>query len=206
MRNKLKLSLTRLNPLRLLALLMNVIAKMKGNLNFATPAVPLADMETLRDTFAVAIEEATNGSRQSRLKRDDLVVAVQQMLQKQAAYVTSVCGGDRTMLESSGFELANLPEPIEALATPKNLETRMTGLPGEVELVWRSVYGAHGYHVWMNASDPNDEAGWKFMGYTARVRRTLGNLESYKPYWFCVNAVGFATESAKSDPAVGRAA
>ena len=206
MKANIKLSLFELTFVKLLALLRNVVAKMTGNPNFTTPAVPLADMEKLADDLEAAIEDATNGSRQSKLVRNALADQAREMLRVMADYVRSVCAGDVVKLASSGFELAKQREPIGIPGTSKRMEARMTGLKGDLELRWASVHGAHGYQVWMADKDPAIEANWQAIGYTTRVRHTVSDLESYKAYWFCVSAIGTAGEGAQCDPAIGRAA
>ncbi len=206
MKANIKLSLSSLTPVAILALLRNVIAKLTGNTWFATPAVPLADMTTLADALEVAIEAATNGSRQSKLQRDDLVAAAKTMLTTQADYVRTEAGGDRTKLESSGFELRRTPQPIGVPGAPQKLEARMSDRKGIIKLRWRSEHGAHGYQVWMTDKDPTLEANWTAVGYTTRVSHLVDSLESYKAYWFCVSAIGTAGEGMQSDPAMGRAA
>ena len=205
-KSNIKLSLFQLTFVKLLALIRNVIAKMTGNPNFATPAVPLAAMKTLADAFEAAIEDATNGSRQSKLVRNQLMLQVREMLSAQADYVRSLCNGDAAKLESSGFELAKQREPIGVPGTAKTMEARPTGLKHELELRWTTVHGAHGYQIWRTSMDPAVEANWEAIGYTTRVRHLVADLESYKAYWFCVSAIGTAGEGAQCDPAMGRAA
>ncbi len=207
MKANIKLPVDKMRPVDLAALALNVVANMSGNTNFATPAVPLAELATATDRLEELIQQATNGSRQSRLLRDDQLAVVKALLRAQADYVRSVCAGDRTKLESSGFELARQREPIGIPGMPQRVEARMTGLGGEVELRWRSVHGAHGYQVWMTDQDPAaTNTKWQAVGFTTRVRHMVTDLEAYKAYFFCVSAIGTAGEGAKSDPALGRAA
>jgi len=206
MKANIKVPLYKLIPTALLALLRNVVAKMTGNPNFATPAVPLAAMTLLGDQLEVAIEAATNGSRQSKLARDVLVAEARAMLREQAKYVRLMGQDQPHILDGSGYELAKQPEPVGIPAVPKNLVARMTGKDGEVELRWPSVHGAHGYHVSMTATDPAVPGNWEVIGFTTRVRHMVTALESYKAYWFAVTAISVDGESALSDPALGRAA
>ncbi len=206
MKANIKLPLDRMRPVDLEALSLNVVANMTDNPDFATPAVPLRDLAEAADKLEQLIQQATNGSRQSKLLRDDQVVVVQALLRAQADYVRSVCAGDRTKLESSGFELTRQREPIGIPGTPQRMEARFTGLKGEVKLRWHSVHGARGYQVWMTDQDPANGGKWQAIGYSTRVSHLITDLESYKAYFFCVSAIGAAGEGAQSDPALGRAA
>ena len=190
MKANIRLSLSRLNPVSVLVLLRNVISKMTGNANFPTPKVPLADMTTLADNLSLAIDDANAGSLLAKSKRDDLVHSAKEDLNAQADYVRSICGGDRSMLLSSGFELAKERTPIGIPGVPANLFTRMTGKMGQLEVRF----------------DPELYNSWNAVGSTTRVKHLVTDLESYKAYWFCVSAIGTAGESAQSGPALGRAA
>lgn len=206
MKADIKLSLSKLRPTAVLALMRNTVAKMTGNADFATPLVPLADMTTLADDLEQAIEEATNGSRASKLARNKVLGGCQVALRAQANYVRSVCNGDAAKLAGSGFELAKQRTPIGIPGMAQKMEARITGLQGQLELRWHRVHGAHGYQVWMTDQDPAVDKNWEAVGYTTRASHLVTDLETYKAYWFCVSAIGTAGEGAQSDPALGRAA
>ena len=202
-----KLSFSKLNPLAVLALLRSVVVNMMGNLNFATPAVLLAALTAAGDDLEVAITEATNGSRQSRIKRDNALVVVKDLLRKQADYVRSVCDGDREKLGSSGFELRKDYEPIEKVDAPKGEVATSTKSAGEIELRFRLVRGAHYYKVYHSSVDPASGAVvWTLLLTTTRARNLVQGFDAYQPNWFRFTAVGVNGESLPSDVAMGRAA
>ena len=198
--------LSRLNPVAVLMLLRNVIGKMSGNLNFTTPKVDLAAMTVLADKLEVAIELATAGSKQTKLDRDILVNAAKLDLSTQADYVRSICQGNAAMLNSSGFELSKQPAPLGIPGVPANLTVRATGKTGQAELRCERSKGAHGYGVFVSTTDPAVQGNWTLLAYTGRARYLATGLESFKPYWFSLTAVGAAGESAQCDPALVRAA
>lgn len=206
MKANIKLSLFKLSVVKLLALLQHVIKQMTGNANFTTPAVPLATMQTLADDFEIAIEAAINGSRQSRLVRDQIRDQVRAVLTTQADYVRTMCGGDVAKLESSGFELRKQPEPVGIPGITKELKATFTYRRGELDLRWKSVYGATGYQVYMTDKDPTLASNWEYVGYTKGVHRLFTGLASAKSYWFTVCAVGYAGQGGQCDPAMGIAA
>ncbi|MBP6310686.1 MAG: fibronectin type III domain-containing protein [Flavobacteriales bacterium] len=206
MKSNIKLSLYKLIPIALLALVRNVITKLTGNAFFPTPVVSLATMTAKADEFEVAIQAATAGSRQSKLMRDALALDIGEMLRAQADYVRSVCLGDRVMLESSGFDLRKQPERIGLPGTPEIKIAKMTGKQGQAQLRWTGENGTSAYHVWMTDKDPAEFSSWAVVAITTKVNHTVDNLESYKPYWFAISAIGAAGEGLKSDPAIVRAA
>jgi hypothetical protein len=206
MKSNVKLSLSKLRPEALLALTRNVVAKMTGNTNFTTPAVALATLTAQGNALETAIKDATFGSRQSKLVRNQQVALVSDSLRTQADYVRSVCVGDPVKLGSSGFELEKKREPVGIPGSTKRMEARITNLRGELELRWKTVHGAHGYQVWMTDQDPATSKNWQAIGFTTRVSHLVTDLESYKAYWFCVSSIGVAGEGEQSSPAMGRAA
>jgi hypothetical protein len=206
MRANIKLVLSRLNPVLLLALLRNIVAKMTGNLSYPTPPIAMGAMTGLADNLETAIEVATNGSRQSRLLRDDLAEQGREMLRTQADYVRQQGNGDRTILESSGYPLAKTPVPLGPLSVPMIRYARMTGVTGQVELLWKGSHGADFYNLYSMEQDPAlPGAKWTLVNSTKNVRYMMEGLEPFKPMWFAVSAKGAAGETAKSDPALGRA-
>lgn len=94
---------------------------------------------------------------------------------------------------------------ITCLVTAR-IVARMINRRQEIKLRWKTVRDAHGYQVWMSATDPSLEANWEVIGYTTRVSHLITDLESFKAYFFCVSAIGVEGEGMQSDPASGCAA
>lgn len=153
-----------------------------------------------------SIELAAYSSKASKEARNAKAAEVKVALTTVADYVRMVAKGVAAILSTSGFELAKQRAPIGVPGITKLLQARMTNKKGTLELRWSLVYGAHGYQVWMTASDPSIEANWQAIGYTTRGSHQVTDLESYKAYWFCVSAIGSAGEGLQCDPAMGRAA
>lgn len=188
--SNIKLSLYKLIPTALLALIRTVIANMTGNPNFTTPKVSMLNMTSMADALEAAITAARGGDRQSRILRDNLVLDTRAMLKMQADYVRSECNGDRAKLESSGYELSRSREPIEKVGQPQNVKAA-TGLgAGEVEFRWKSVHGAHLYEMWKATFDAQGQMTWSMLGVTTRTRNIIQDLDSHELYAFRVNAVG----------------
>lgn len=188
--NNIKLSLHKLIPTALLALLRTVIANITGNANFLTPRISVADMILQADALEAAITAATNGDRQSRILRDNLVLETKDMLRNQADYVRSICNGDRAMLESSGFELARGREPVGKVGVPQNVKAH-TGLgAGELEFSWRGVHAAHGYFMELALPNAQGALVWTALPFTTRTRNILTGLDSHQLYSLRVTAVG----------------
>ncbi len=204
---RIALYLGKLNPLGLLALLISVIRGLTGNTNFATPAVPVATLQTLHDRLQNAIEAARIGGKQSKMERDAVVREVKAALRTEADYVTLIGAGDGVKLLSSGFSLAQPNVPVERVEVPRYVRVSVVlEESGVLDIRWPSVHGAHGYEMYMADKDPSIDGNWENIGFTTRVRHTGSGLESGKKYWFAVKAVGANSISALSTPGFGRAA
>ena len=185
-----KLTLFKLIPTALLALIRHIIASLTGNPNFTNPKVKLVDMIALGNALEAAIEEATNGSREARILRDNLVFEAREMLKVQADYVRSECNGDKLKLASSGFELVKDREPVGKVGIPGNVKAFTGQAPGELEFSWKSVHGAHGYNMEKAVVDDKGNLTWSFLAFTTRTRNFLSGLDSHELYSLRVCAVG----------------
>lgn len=201
-----RLALSTLTFIGILKLLRNVILRLTGNAHFATPLVPLPEMTTLADDLDLAILEATNGSLASRIHRDKLIASAKVMLTSQGNYVRAVSNGDVEMLESSGFELAKVPERTGVPLAPDSITVRATNIATEVEMRWPKREGVLGYRVFKTDQPPSDSTVWDYVDFTSRVSFKMRGLDSFKPYWFSVTSIGAAGESDLSKATMGRAA
>lgn len=207
MKGNIKSELLKLTPVKLLAQLTNVQAKLDGSTVFANPPVTPVDLAALAQVLENAIEAATDGSRAAKAHRDAVIEQVREALRATADYVRMVALGDMEKLTQSGFPIAKQPQPVGVVGTPLLTEARMTGQPGQVELRWTGVAGRKTYQVYMTEQDPGlPGAKWELTGVTGKVRFMVDSLEAYKAYWFCVSAIGVQGEGVKSDPIIARAA
>jgi hypothetical protein len=188
---KLKLALSSLTPIKVLALIWRVIEHLTGNLNFTTPKVPLTEMQTMADDLQAAIIAAQDGNQESRENRDALVLQAKAMLRMQANYVTTEADGNAAKLVSSGYILAKHPTPVDIPEVPQNVEAHTGSEKGEVAVRFKLSLGAHNYSIYRSESDPDlGAAEWVLVAQTTRSRNTITGLESFKPYWFRVAAIG----------------
>lgn len=207
MKANIKLQLKTLTPIRVAALLGVVSSRMAASAHFTTPPVPYADMESMRAQLMALIAEATDGSRQSKYQRDDLVEKAKAVLRQTADYVRMVAQSKETILNASGFEMARIPQPIGRVSPPTIHEARMTGRAGEVTLRWSGVHGRRSYNIFVTQQDPGqNDAQWTLVAATGKVTYSVAGLAPFQRYWFAVSALGPQGESAKSDPAQGFAA
>lgn len=125
-----------------------VVVAMTGNSNYATPAPSLTEVTAGIDTLEAANEDAMHGDRLAISRRKDARLALVNLLRQLAAYVGNQGKQDRTILMSSGFELAKVPAPIGPLQPPgapylrrgKNageISARITRQNGTISVNWR---------------------------------------------------------------------
>ncbi|MEO8067842.1 MAG: hypothetical protein ABI599_09140 [Flavobacteriales bacterium] len=205
MKANIKLTLGRLTPVRLNALLGNVIAKMTDNPHFPDPLVPLAHMRAKRTELRDAIAEATDGSRFARSKRDALVEEVKPLLDVQANYVRGIANGDRTILTSSGYELQRERQRMGILGPPQQIRACPRG-DGGIHLRWSRVRGAIVYVVQRNSGVTDDgEDTWETVSITGKASFTYKGQERLKASYFRLSTIGAAGQGMFGQPVMAYA-
>jgi len=207
MKANIKLELKTLTPPRVAALMSTVHQGMDGNAHFPAPPVSMADLDLQRMSYQAAIAAATDGSLVDRKRRDEMTEACKNTLRQLADYVRMVAVGDPVILSQSGFPAARTPQRIHDVGTPQMGPARMSWRSGAVSLRWSGIHGRRGYYVYMTDADPyaEGEVQWTLLTVTGKVYHTVQDLVPFKPYWFCVSAMGPEGESRKSQCVLGRA-
>ncbi|MBL0127437.1 MAG: fibronectin type III domain-containing protein [Flavobacteriales bacterium] len=177
-----------------------VETKMTGNANFTTPVPSIAAITTARGELEAAIVSAMDGGKSAHLDKRVKEAALILLLIEEAAYVTSVSGGDVVKIISSGFDVRKVPTPIGLLDAPGNLRATLTAFPGQAKLRWDPQYGAYSYLVYRKP-DGAEESEWALIATETRASYTDEGLTTGKFYWFKVVAIGAAGPSPASDPA-----
>lgn len=185
----------------------NHVQDCTGNPNLTLPAAFLTEFSAELDKLEVAnMAVMQNGGRVDHLLRNERRAAVEGFIRRLSGIVEDQCLGDAEKIVSTGFEVRRTPVPVGIVEAPKNLRARRGVLGGEADLRWDRVKGRLLYAVWMNAGDPNDEAGWKLLAQTSKNYFVADGLVSDKAYYFRVNAIGTAGAGPMSDSAVTKAA
>lgn len=191
---------SRLTANALVAKALFVETKMTGNANFTTPVPAIATITAARGALETAIVAAMDGGKTAHLDKRMKEAALVLLLIEEAAYVTSVSGGDEAKIISSGFDVRKTAEPIGILDAPANLRATMTEFPGQAKLRWNFVYGAYTYLVYRKP-DGAPESDWTLVGVVTHANYLDEDLKTGSFYWFKVVAVGAAGPSPASDPA-----
>lgn len=191
---------SKLNANGLVAKSLFVETKMAGNANFPTPVPALAALTAGREELEDAMVEAMDGGKTAHLRKRNAVANLTMLLIEEAAYVTSVSGGDEVKIISSGFDVRKVPTPIGDLNAPGNLRATFTEFPGRVKLRWDPEYGAYSYLVYRKP-DGADEDAYAVVANVTRASFEDEGLTTGKFYWYKVVALGAAGPSPASDPA-----
>jgi len=199
---------SRFSPTSISAILANLIAKLTENATiFSEPPIALAALTALANSLTNAITKATKGSEFARQARDNQVKEVITALNTTANYVRMVANGDGEILAASGFELVKQRVPVGPVGKTLLKAVQMTGVVGEVEVLWMKVPGAYSYQLYRTDSDPAEsEVIWTPVVATTKIRCKVNGLTPYKAYWFSVQALGSEGAGAMSVPSIGRAA
>lgn len=197
------LALSRSTPIQVQALMRNVVAKMTGNSNFPQPVVDLLLLTKKADQLQAAIEEATYGSRQSKLQRDQVLRECENLLTAQADYVRSVCNGVEALLDSSGFKLARPHVPLPPPAAPEHLSVVRVLTAGVLKVRWSGVRGARLYYLEMLEPGATE---WKRILSTTKTKYEATELTTGSVYGFRVQTVTAQGESPMSEAVSQRVA
>jgi hypothetical protein len=129
----------------------------------------------------------------------DKEVALDDLINLEAAYVQNASGGDRTKIESSGFDVANPNSPIGPLPAPAAVDFDANVNPGHMGIKWKGVRGAMSYIV-ERASDsaPTD---YIVVANPTAPRALVNTMTSGQRYWFRIAAVGAAGTGEWTSPA-----
>lgn len=177
-----------------------ITGKMENNPVFPNPPVVLGEIKADVPAFITAITKASGGDEEAMSGKKDLRTSILIKLGILADYVTLTCGGDRTKLLSSGFEL-NRARSEKSLSTIKELKVTAERA-GEASTRIKKVVGAKAY-IHQYTPDPlTDESVW-VSKFVTDSRYTFTGLKSKEKYLFQVIAIGLNGHETAS-PAVSR--
>lgn len=177
-----------------------ITGKMENNPVFPNPPAVLGEIKADVPAFITAITKASGGDEESMSGKKDLRTSILIKLGILADYVTLTCGGDRTKLLSSGFEL-NRARSEKSLSTIKELKVTAER-PGEASTRIKKVVGAKAY-IHQYTPDPFTEDSVWVSKFVTDSRYTFTGLKSKEKYLFQVIAIGVNGQETVS-PAVSR--
>jgi hypothetical protein len=199
--------LSGLRPADKVAKALLVETKMTGNASFPTPDPSLLLLKAGREILETAMVEAATGDHTKIFERNVAEAGLDQLLVREALYVSNVAQGDPVVILSSGFELRQEPTPKGPLPAPTELRARPGLKPGDIDLRWKPSADAYYYQVEASDADPNNGGTWKLLAMTSAAHYASKGNTPAAYVWFrvtCLGAAGYV--SPYSDPAKGFAA
>ncbi|MCS3794740.1 hypothetical protein [Niastella sp. OAS944] len=192
---KLKIKKSYKNPSDnfILMLCGRVLENMRNNASFPNPIPTVPEAEKKYADFQVALNMAGRSDRTLSSAKNDRKAEVIAMLEKWDDYVTTISNGDKTMLLSSGFDIAGIKSTSQALTPIEKLDVEI-GPIGQAIVSIKKVPGAKMYAFQCTPDPITPESVWTTETTTDR-ENTFTNLNSIVKYWFRVIAYGRGKQS-----------
>lgn len=177
-----------------------IIAQLTGNPNFATTNPTLAQLQTALDALKQALTIAN-----PEAQKQAVIAArrtLEQMLDDLADNLETTASNDPVKLATTGYDLRKETTPTsDPLPIPQNLRLKLTGVSGQVQLLFDPSQRAKGYQV-QTTADPNSGTWKDYDTFSSSRGITLQGFERAKDIWVRVRAIGPSnTKSGWSDPA-----
>jgi hypothetical protein len=165
-----------------------VIENMENNPVFPNPPAALAELKKVLPDFQNALVKAEGRDKQMVSIKNDKKAIVLAYLQELSEYVTVTCNGDRTLILSSGFDVANETNGSYQTPSIEILEVEL-GASGEATTRAKNVSGIIAYVHQYTKEQPSISTEWIGIG-SSQSSHTFEGLSSDKRYWFRVVAIG----------------
>jgi hypothetical protein len=200
MNNALNRGFSRSKPGELAVTTGRIIEALSGNAAFPNPDPPLA---------VIQADLAALGQAMALPKgppRIQAVLAARAKLELDlgnlASNLEQTAAGNLAMLGTTGFRLRKATsQTSEVPETPGNVRLKITGIRGEVRVLFDASKRAKGYQV-QSTLDPNSGIWTDYDPFSGSRNITLTGLPRAQDIWVRVRAIGpHHTKSAWSDPA-----
>ena len=196
MKLKVKKSYKKPSDAFLLKLCARVKESMRNNPYFPNPIPTHAEMEKAYDDFQISLSIAGRNDRTLSSAKNDKKAALTGSLDKWADYVTITSNGDKTMLLSSGFDIAGIKGASQELNPVEQLDVAI-GPPGQAIAKVKRVPGARMYTFQCTPDPVTPDSVWT-SETTSDPENTFTELNSVVKYWFRVVAYGRGKQSVTS--------
>jgi hypothetical protein len=201
--SKVRVGIKTMTALEKIAFARRIVAEMTNNPNFPAPSPDLAVMSAaasaLESAYAAALSARQTAKALTSAQKTK-EAALERAISQEANYVDSASGGDKEVIESSGFGVRSDSAPVGLPDKPQDLGVRDAEMPGTVALRWKPVHGARSYVIEFAAATGSPTA-WLQLAITSKAKLVSNGLISGTRYWFRVAAVGSAGHGPWSDPA-----
>ncbi|HYX30307.1 MAG TPA: fibronectin type III domain-containing protein [Pyrinomonadaceae bacterium] len=197
---KVSLAFARLTDAELDNFAHGVSTGMTGNTAFASPPVPMVNLNAAIVDFTAKVAAAQAGGPMDTAAKNTARQTLLGMLRQLATYVQMMCNNDDAVLLSSGFSAQGPRSASTALEQPQSLSIRNGGA-GQLIASVDPVRNANMYEGRIKLSDGGGDGNWSSI-YTGDSQHIIfDGLARGKDYTVQVRALGGSTgQSDWSDP------
>ncbi|OQP57206.1 hypothetical protein A3860_11645 [Niastella vici] len=196
MKLKIKSSYRKGSDTYLLVLTNRIKESLKENAYFPKPTPELSVLEKAFLDFQAAKSVSGRNDMTLSSAKNDRKAELIGILDDLAGYITTTSNGDRTMLLSSGFDIAGIKAASQNLGQIEKLEVEI-GPPGQAITRIKKVAGAKAY-IHQCTPDPiTSDSEWT-SETIVESENTFTNLKSIAKYWFRVIAIGKGKQTVHS--------
>jgi hypothetical protein len=171
---------TKISVALLIEFARHVVSHMTGNPLFATPDVPLVDIDAKTTILEQKFIAARGGGIEHTAEMRDARTELLNVLFVLALYVDKIAKGNESVIISSGFNGTKERNPSDR----KDLRLDSTGFPGEIMARCKAIPKSRAYCWQFCISDtlPAEEA-WVWAGVSTQTKMCITNLEVGRKVW-----------------------
>ncbi|MBU0696252.1 MAG: fibronectin type III domain-containing protein [Bacteroidetes bacterium] len=175
-----------------------VVIAMTGNDSFPSTTPTLAEFTNLQTAYNYALDNCSAGGKVLIAIKNQAKIDLLNGMRQLAMDVDAQSNGDRTMLVSSGFELASMGDNPTNLGAPTDFKI-MDGMNnGELKFTCKKADNAVSYLVEYTDELPAETTQWKIQPTTSR-ETTVKGLRSGIRVYGRIKAIGRKGQEANSD-------
>jgi hypothetical protein len=161
-----------------------IVNKMTNNSYFPNPEPNLATIQTAITVYADALVKCLDGTKQDTATKNAYRLNLEDLLGSLGNYVNLIAQGDLIKLDSSGFIISKIPEPVGILDAPPSFNVLLGNNSGEVTIEIGVVDRASGYIVlYSELPAPADNEHWNSKLFS-KSKGLLTNLKAESKYAF----------------------
>ena len=185
---KANISFSRVRDNELASSAQNIVNKMTGNPNFTDPQPTIETIQEATYAYSAALARSKDGSKEDTAIKNACLLGLETWLFTLGNYVNLIAVYDVVILESSGYPISKIPEPVGILAAP-SLMVHYGQNPGEISVEMSPIAKASGYIVlYSTLPAPTDNAEWYDKLFSG-AKGTLTHLKSETKYVFKAAAI-----------------
>lgn len=179
---KVVISFRQLNNILIVVAAMHIHQRLLGNPNFEALQDRLEQLLLLATRQSELNEKVKGGSKDDIHARRDNKIELENLLNELGRIINGMTT-DRSILETTGFDIVKAPTPITELPKPEEFSAKSTGNKGEVVLKCKGNKNAKFYEFYYAVANEANELTWNSIS-SSSCKLSLNNLTSGATYFF----------------------